>query len=81
MAIKMQKVALLEVFHDTGKRKFIENFTDLQSYKKFECRYCDMTRFHKNRPQKVSPLVSFLSVLNLSAGVDGPFSQGKPTTT
>ena len=38
MAIKMQKVALLEVFHDTAKRKFIEKLADMfdrfrQSYK------------------------------------------------
>ena len=41
--------------------------------------------FTKIRPQKVSPLISFLkrfaSVLNLSASADDPFSQGKPTTT
>ena len=29
MAIKMQKVALLEVFHHTEKRKFIEKFADM----------------------------------------------------
>ena len=29
MAIKMQKVALLEVFHDTAKRKFIEKLADM----------------------------------------------------
>ena len=28
MAIKMQKVALLEVFHDAVKRKFIEKLAD-----------------------------------------------------
>ena len=28
MAIKMQKVALLEVFHHTAKRKFIEKLAD-----------------------------------------------------
>ena len=84
MVIKMQKVALLEVFHHTAKMKLIEKladmfdrFADLQ----FECGYCDKTRFHKNRPYKISPLISFQSVLNLSASVDGPFSQGKPATT
>ena len=29
MAIKKQKVALLEVFHHTGKRKFIEKLADM----------------------------------------------------
>ena len=29
MAIKMQKVALLEVFYDTAKRKFIEKLADM----------------------------------------------------
>ena len=29
MAIKMQKVVLLEVFHDTAKRKFIEKLADM----------------------------------------------------
>ena len=29
MAIKMQKVALLEVFHDTAKRKLIEKLADM----------------------------------------------------
>ena len=29
MAIKMQKVALLEVFHDAAKRKFIETHADM----------------------------------------------------
>ena len=71
----MQKVALLEVFHHTAKKKFIEKLAGM-----FECRYCDMTRFLKNRPYKISPLISFQSVLNLSSSVDGPFSQGKPTT-
>ena len=36
-----------------------------------ECGYCDTTRFHKNRPYKISPLISFQSVINLSASVDG----------
>ena len=79
MAIKTRKVALLEVFHHTAKRKFIEKLADM--FDRFECGYCDTTRFHKNRPQEVSPLISFQSVLNLSASGDGPFSQGKPTTT
>ena len=80
MAIKMQKFALLEVFHYTEKSKFIEKLADMFADR---CGYSDKTRFHKNRPQKVSPqaLISFQSVLNLSASVDGPFSQGKPTTT
>ena len=81
MAINMQKVALLEVFRGNSLRNSLTCLTDLQSYKEFECRYCDTTRFHKNRPQKVSPLISFQSVLNLSASVDGPFSQVQPTTT
>ena len=29
MTIKMQKVALLEVFHHTEKRKFIEKLDDM----------------------------------------------------
>ena len=29
MAIKMQKVALLEVFHHAGKTKFIEKLPDM----------------------------------------------------
>ena len=29
MAIKMQKVALLEVFHHTAKTKFIEKLADM----------------------------------------------------
>ena len=29
MAIEMQKVALLEVFHHTAKRKFIEKLADM----------------------------------------------------
>ena len=29
MAIKMQKVPLLEVFHHTVKRKFIEKLSDM----------------------------------------------------
>ena len=29
MAMKMQKVALLEVFHHTAKRKFIEKLGDM----------------------------------------------------
>ena len=29
MAIKMQEVALLEVFHDTTKRKFVEKLADM----------------------------------------------------
>ena len=40
----------------------------------------DTTRFHKNRPCKILPLISLQSFLNLSASVDSPFSQGKPAT-
>ena len=41
MAIKMQKVALLEVFHHTVKRKFIEKLADMSiRFAEFTKRSC-----------------------------------------
>ena len=57
-----------------------ETCTHVWQICRVECGYCDTTRFHKNRPYKISPLISFQSVINLSGSVDGLFSQGKATT-
>ena len=35
-----------------------------------DCGYCDSSRFHKNRPYIISPLISLQSVFILSASVD-----------
>ena len=72
MAIKMQKVALLEVFH----HNLLTWLTDLQSYN------YSLNTDTATRPDftKIVPTISFQSVLNLSASVDDPFSQGKPTS-
>ena len=68
----------------TAKTKFIEKLADMfdRFAELYEIvgRYCDTTTYHKNHPYKISPLILSQSVLNLSASVDGPFSQGKPTT-
>ena len=73
MAIKMQKVALLDVFHHTAKTKFIEKLADMfdrfkQSYKLFEWGYCDTTRFHKNRPYKTSKQAKISDIISRRFG-------------